>query len=108
MESPMPLESSQIRQKAKAFVDALERLTAKQRNEAPTPQYASEYNALLEQAKEAAPQVTPEMWPPPIQISDAGMGVTQVFARNPEVETYARQILANFPQSLGVAVGRRR
>jgi hypothetical protein len=103
----MPLEQSQIRLKAKAFVDSLERLTAKQRDQMPSPQYVSEYNTLLQHAKEAAPQVDLTMWPPPIQMEDAGMGVTQVRARYVEIETYARQILAIFPQALG-AVGRRR
>jgi hypothetical protein len=104
----MPLDASQIRQKAQNFIDAIDRLTARQRDQMPYPQYASEYNALLEQSKEAAPQVPPEMWPPSIEMKDADVGLTQVFARYVEIETYVRQIQGNFPRPVGVAVGRRR
>ena len=42
----------------------------------------------------------PRLWAEPIEISDAGAGVTQVFARYVEIETAARQIAKLVPQPI--------
>jgi hypothetical protein len=99
----MAVDPRQVRQKAKAFVESLERLTAKQREQPPFAGYARDFNALLELAKEAVPDLDPRLWPQPLQIVDHGMG-EQVLARYAEIETYARQIVNHIPTGISATV----
>jgi len=99
----MAIDPKQVRQKAKSFVESLERLTAKQREQAPSAHYAKDFNRLLELAKEAAPSVDPRVWPQPLEIVEHDMG-EQVLARYAEIETYARQILSHFPAGITATV----
>ena len=63
-----------------------------------SPRFAEELNRLLALAKEVEPKHDAREWPQPVQIFDAGMGVTQVFATHAEIEVAARQILKLVPK----------
>lgn len=99
----MGVTPHEVRANAKAFIDSLERLSAKQREQMPSRQFAEQFNRLLEVARETAPQVDHRLWPPPLEVTEH-MGVVQVSSRYAEIETYARQVLARFPAALGARI----
>jgi hypothetical protein len=93
----MAVSADQVRTKAQAFVSALSKMSAKEREQQPTIQFASDFNALLELAKEAAPEVDARLWPMPVEMFQREMMQPGVRARYVEIETYARQVLDLVP-----------
>lgn len=94
----MAVSTHQVRVKAQAFVDALSKMSAKERDQQPLPQFAADFNTLLELAKESAPEVDARLWPKPLELFErAQMMQPGVRARYVEIETYARQVLDLVP-----------
>ncbi|NRD45956.1 hypothetical protein [Corallococcus exiguus] len=94
----MPIEPHQVRSQAKAFVDSLSKMSAKQREQEPTPQFANQFNRLLELARQAVPDVDPQLWPTAVSVTPSlGGGHLRVGARYTEIEVYARQVLSLLP-----------
>lgn len=87
-----------VRQNAKAFVDALEKLTAKERALHVSARYAQELNKLIALAKEVAPEIDDNLWPQPMPLQDQSMGLQTAIGTYAEVETAARQIVGLLPQ----------
>lgn len=85
-----------VRKQAQAFVDAISKLTAKEREQNPSTEYADRFNQVLALAKEAEPDLDARLWPNPISHRQLMGGITVAGARYVEIETYARQIVGNF------------
>ncbi|NOK34280.1 hypothetical protein HMI49_13845 [Corallococcus exercitus] len=96
----MTVNSNQVRAKAKAFVDALAGMTARQREQEPSPHYVESYNQLLALAKEAAPNIDPRLWPSRVDYHPAAGASAQV--KYVELHTYAGEILNLLPRQLGM------
>lgn len=94
----MTIDRYYVRGQAESFVDTLSKLSAKERERPVSPRYAGELNKLLLLAKEVAPEHDARLWPEPIKIGDAGMGMTQVFGTYADVETAARQLVVLLPR----------
>lgn len=92
----MAITKDQVRASAQAFVDTLSKLTAKQREQEPESRLARELNRLIELAEEVAPEIDERLWPVPIKVDDHPIR-DRVFGRYADIETAARQIVAQLP-----------
>jgi hypothetical protein len=90
----MPIDATEVEGQAGAFLNALERMTPKERQGRPNQQYGERFNEILEFAKEAMPNVDNRLWPKPLQFTRPQFGPPHVEGSYVEIETYARQILA--------------
>lgn len=98
------MDSHQVRQSVSAYVATLEKLPAKQKDQAPTQRYAEDFNRLLDVAKIACPEIDSRLWPSPIVVRSAVGGMVVVEARYVEIETYAR-IMMNLIPTAPISVG---
>lgn len=95
----MAITKYEVRGAARAFVDTLSKLPAKERERPPAVGYAQEINNLITLAREVAPEIDGRLWPQPIRYEDGLMG-GYVFGRYADVETAARRILELIPADI--------
>lgn len=93
----MAVDLYEVRGNAQAFIDAIVRMTPKEKEQVPTVSYAQNFNNVLELAKEVAPHVDGRIWPAAICFDQpVGYGVIAT-TRYSEIETYSRQIVNLLP-----------
>lgn len=93
----MPDKNHEVYTQAKAFVDSIAKLTAKERGETPPAHFGQQYNRLREMAMELKPDIDPRSWPPAINVITSGFtGASYSQAKYVDIATYARTILGHF------------
>lgn len=103
----MPVSIDEARAQIQTFIASIGGMTAKQKESSPTVQFCERFNTVLELAKEARPQVDARLWPKPFEPYETVGGMMHVETRYSEIESYARQVLANLPgPAPGVYSGR--
>jgi hypothetical protein len=88
----MAVSSDDVEALVGSFVIAIERMSAKERQEKPYNQFGERFNEVLCLAKEALPTVDVRLWPKPLEITNPHFGPGHAVATYGEIETYARQI----------------
>ncbi len=83
----MPGDTTQIGKQLLALLNTLRTLPAKQKEQMASSQYCEDANQLLELAKEAIPEVDPQLWPTPLKPED------QQSFRYVEIETFVLCVL---------------
>ncbi len=102
----MSVDCDQVCRSAMAFIEALSKLSAREREKVPAAHYGENFNQIIKLAKEAAPNVDERLWPKPITFKQPVGGGIITEARYVELETYARQIVNLLPdEPLGPMVG---
>jgi hypothetical protein len=96
----MPVDRHYVRGLAETFVEALGGLSQKERAQPVSGSYARNLNNLIALAKEVAPEHDARLWPEPIKIQDAQIGIDRAMATYAEIETIARQIMVLLPREL--------
>lgn len=90
----MSTTADQLFGQVQAVIQALEKITAKERGEAPSKDFCENYNSLLTLAKEAMPNEDSRRWPPSIMVKQPSMGEAASDARYVEVHAYLKQCAA--------------
>jgi hypothetical protein len=90
----MSIEPDAIQQQLLGAIQALEKLSAKEREQRPYREFGENYNNLLSLAKEAMPSVDSRRWPPALTITLAAMGPSHLDARYVEIHAYMKQIIS--------------
>lgn len=104
----MPLSQHEVRGQVTSFIEAIAKLSAKEREIPPTVTYAERFNSMLSMAKEVESGRDARLWPEPLVISDGAYGDRFCRTKYVEIDTYARQILSLIhDQPLTPVVGRR-
>ncbi len=88
----MAFTDQQLAAKTRGIINALTRLSAKERERQPTEKFAEDYNALLALVLEAKPQLQ-GIVPPRVEYLEGGMGVRYCDSRYGEIEAYCEQIV---------------
>ncbi len=90
----MAVTAEQIYAQIEGSLSALEKISAKEREQQPSKEFGDDYNRLLALAKETMPAVDARRWPPAAKTltSPAGYDVTN--ARYLELHAYLEQIAA--------------
>lgn len=101
----MSITPDQIHAQIEGLIYALERTTAKEREQKPNAQFAENYNTQLALAKEAMPAVDGRRWPPEIEIHEPAMGLPTSSARYVEMHGYLRQMLAIVAEGIEPVTG---
>lgn len=83
----------QIYAQIEAAASALEKLSAKEREQKPHQQFAENYNNLLSLAKEAMPSIETRRWPPEVVIHRPAMGIPSANSTYVEIHSYYKQLL---------------
>ncbi len=96
----MILTPDQIYTQIEGAVYALEKVPAKEREQKPSEQFATNYNNLLALAKESMPSADDRRWPPQIKIHEPAMALPTSTARYVEIHSYYKQILAILSEGL--------
>ncbi len=94
----MAVKPCQVRQKARAFLEALSCMTAKEKERVSAVQYGRQFNKLLELAKEAAPAIDTSLWPQSVGQTEPISLAPVTNARYVEIETYVRTIISLVPE----------
>lgn len=87
----MPPTKQQIRAKARAIVESINGMGAKEREKRPSAAFAGDYNELRSLAIAVEPTIEP-VAPPAAEISDTEYGGKFVAQLYPELGTFANQI----------------
>lgn len=88
----MTVASADVEALVDSFVVAIERMSAKERQEKPYKQFGERFNEVLSLAKETLPTIDPRLWPKQLEFSSPQFGPSHAVATYGEIETYARQI----------------
>lgn len=88
-----------------AAANVLEKIPAKEREQAPHKEFAENYNNLLALAKKAMPKIDSRRWPPEVQIHTPAMGLPSAKARYVEFHSYLKQIEAILASGIEPAWG---
>jgi hypothetical protein len=96
----MTVTADQMHPQIEAAVYTLERLSAKEREQAPTEHYAQNFNTLLELVKEAMPEVDPRRWPQQVDTTRPSMKQGLASARYVEIHSYLKQMLSILAEGL--------
>lgn len=83
----------QIYSQIEAAASALEKLSAKEREQKPHQQFGENYNALLSLAKEVMPSIDTRRWTPEVVIHKPAMGIATTNATYVEIHSYFKQLL---------------
>src|SRR5688572_21348049 len=100
MERVMADRNHEVHVQAKAFVDGLSKLTAKERAQTPKGHFGQQFNQLRSLAMEVRTDLEARSWPPEIVVRATGQRELLCEATYAEIETYARVILGHFPLEL--------
>ena len=90
----MPASPDSVQQQVAMAMQALEKLSAREREERPYRHFGENYNKLLALAKEALPSAIPSRWPPALTITTASVGPSHVDARYVEIHSYMKEIIS--------------
>ena len=90
----MPVTPDEIYGQIQAASSALEKLSAKEREQKPHQQFGENYNMLLSLAKESMPAVDSRRWPPEVVIHKPSMGIPSTNASYVEIHSYEKQLIA--------------
>lgn len=96
----MPVTADQMYSQIEAAVSALEKLSAKEREQKPHQQFADNYNNLLSLAKEVASHADARRWPPEVTVHKPAMGIASANSNYVEIYSYYKQILAILSESV--------
>lgn len=95
--SPQPED---IAHQVLGSINALNKLTVKERDKKPSTHYASDYNRLLNLARQSLPDIAGNRWPADIPIKQAPMGPMHSQVNYIEILSYLNQITAIFEQNI--------
>ena len=101
----MEISAEELEPQVEASVQALERLSPKEREKKPNAHFADDYNRLLKLAKEALPQVPEIRWPAEIGKTNPAMGPNHANANYVEIHSYLNQVLAILSQNVEPPMG---
>lgn len=90
----MSITPDQIHSQIEAAASALAKISAKEREQKPYPQFGENYNNLLSLAKESMESADPRRWPPSVEIHKPAMGVASTNATYVEIYSYFKQMLS--------------
>jgi len=90
----MPASPDSVQQQVLMAMQALEKLSAREREERPYRHFGENYNKLLALAKESLPSAIPSRWPPVLTLTTAGVGPSHVDARYVEIQSYMNEIVS--------------
>ncbi len=96
----MAVDLGQVRGLAHAFLDSLDNLEAKEREQQPSAPFGENFNNVLQLAKEAEPTIDARMWPKSVETYESAVGRKLTRSHYVELATYARQVLALLPMPM--------
>jgi hypothetical protein len=96
----MPITAEQMYGQITKAVEALSKMSAKERGQNPTKQFAENYNTQLALSKEALPNVDNRRWPPIMEIHTPSAGQPSAKGKYIEFHTYYSQMQSILAEGL--------
>ena len=96
----MAVETEDVKGLADAFVDTLEKLSPKEREQQPSAALGENYNNVLQLAKESMPGINARLWPKPVEVYESASGRHLTRGTYADLETFARQITHLLPGTM--------